>query len=99
MTTYRIGFIFKNSVSLCEVELYIFFCPAWNIGTATINISTSVAFPTFIQLESVGSVTLISDMQDCVSLTRINIPIWVAQLVTSLSSQIQWHLKESTLVR
>ncbi len=77
MTTTRIGFRFQNSVALREVELYIFFCPAWYIGTATITISTSVAFPTFIQLESVGSVTLTSAMVDCVSLTRINIPIQV----------------------
>ncbi len=77
MITYRIGFRFQNSVALRGVELYIFFCPTWDIGTATITISTSVSFPTFIQLESVGSVTLTSAMQDCVSLTRINIPIQV----------------------
>ncbi len=76
-TTTRIGFRFQNSVALREVELYIFFCPAWDIGTATITISTSVSYPTFIQLESVGSVTLTSAMVDCVSLTRINIPIQV----------------------
>ncbi len=76
MTIYRIGFRFQNSVTLREVELYIFFCPAWGIGAATITISTSVSFPVFIQLESVGSVTLTSDMVDCVS-TRINIPIQV----------------------
>ncbi len=75
MTTTRIGFKFQNSVALREVELYIFFCPAWDIGTATITIRTSVSFPTFIQLENVGSVTLTSAMVDCVSLTRINIPI------------------------
>ncbi len=75
MTTTRIGFRFQNSVALREVELYIFFCPAWNIGTVTITISTSPSFPTFYQLESVGSMTLTSAMQDCVSLTRINIPI------------------------
>ncbi len=83
MTTTRIGFRFQNSVALREVELYIFFCPAWDIGTATITISTSVSFPTFIQLESVGSVTLTSAMVDCVSLTRINIPIQVTMGSTS----------------
>ncbi len=83
MTTHRIGFRFQNSVALCEVELYIFFCPAWDIGTATIIISTSVSFPTFIQLESVGSMTLTSAMVDCVSLTRINIPIQVTMGSTS----------------
>ncbi len=77
MITTRIGFRFQNSVALREVELYIFFCPAWDIGTATIAISTGASFPTFIQLESVGSVTLTCAMQDCVSLTRINIPIQV----------------------
>ncbi len=91
MTTIRIGFRFQNSVALREVELYIFFCPALDIGAATITISTSVSYPSFIQLESIGSVTLTSAMVDCVSLSRINIP--------SLSSHLQWHLKESTLVR
>ncbi len=101
LTTTRIGFRFQNSVALREVELYIFFCPAWNIGTATITISTSVSFPTFIQLESVGSVTLTSAMVDCVSLTRINIPIQVTMGSTSsyfIEFMIQWDLEESTLV-
>ncbi len=83
MTTTRIGFIFQNSVTFREVELYIFFCPTWDIGSATITISTSVSFPNFIQLESVGSVTLTSAMQDCMSLTRINIPIQVTMGSTS----------------
>ena len=77
MTTYRIGFSLQNRIALREVELYTFSCPAWNIGTTTINISTSVSFPVFIEVESVGSVTLTNAMQDCVSLTRINIPIQV----------------------
>ena len=83
MITNRIGFSFQNSVALGEVELYTFFCPAWNIGTTTITIITSVTFPTFIEVESVGSVTLTSAMQDCVSLTRINIPIQVTMGSTS----------------
>ena len=77
MTTTWIGFRFQNNVVLREVELYTFFCPAWDIGTTTINISTSVTFPNFIEVESVGSVHLTSAMVDCVSLTRINIPIQV----------------------
>ncbi len=46
MTTTRVRFIFESSATLREVELYIFSCPAWDIGTATITISTSVSFPT-----------------------------------------------------
>ncbi len=46
MTTTRIGFRFRNSVALREVELYIFFCLAWDIGTATITISISETFLT-----------------------------------------------------
>ncbi len=46
------------------------------VGLAVVGIGSSLN-PTFIQLESVGSVTLTSAMQDCVSLTRINIPIQV----------------------
>ncbi len=83
MTTYRIGFRFQNSVALHKVELYIFSCPAWDIGAATITISTSVSFPTFVEPESVGSVTLTSAMVDCVSLTRINIPLQVTMGSTS----------------
>ncbi len=83
MITYRIEFRFQNSVALREVELYTFYCPAWDIGTPNITISTSVSFPVFDQLESVGGVTLTSAMQDCVSLTRINIPIKVTMGSTS----------------
>ncbi len=93
MTTTRIGFKLQNSVALREVELYIFFCPAWDIGSATITISTSVSFPTFIQLESAGSVTLTSAMQDCVSLTRINIPIQV-----TIGSTISYFIEFTDLM-
>ena len=29
-----LGFSFRSNVVLCEVELYVFHCPAWGIGAA-----------------------------------------------------------------
>ena len=78
----RIGFRFQNSIMLREVELYLFYCPSWNIGgspggTNTINIYNALVFPTFVDSfgGSVGSVTLTSDMANCESLTRVSIPL------------------------
>ena len=78
----RIGFQFQNAVVLREVELYLFYCPSWNIGgspvgTTTINIYNALVFPTFIDSfgGSVGSVTLTNDMANCESLTRVSIPL------------------------
>ncbi len=101
LTKYRIGFRFQNSVALHEVELYIFFCPAWDIGAATITISIIPYLHS--ARECWYSVTLTSAMVDRVSLTRINIPIQVTMgivhPITSLSSHLQWDLEESILVR
>ena len=78
----RIGFQFQNPVMLREVELYLFYCPSWNIGgspvgTTTINIYKAILFPIFVDSfgGSVGSVTLTSDMANCESLTRVSIPL------------------------
>ena len=78
--TFRIGFRFQNTVMLHEVELYLFYCPPWDIGgspvgTNTINIYNAILFPTFVNSfgGSVGSVTLTSDMANCESLTRVSI--------------------------
>ena len=78
----RIGFRFQNTVMLREVELYLYYCPFWNIGGSpmgmnTINIYNIILFPTFIDSfgDSVGSVTLTSDMANCESLTRVSIPL------------------------
>ena len=82
----RIGFEFQNTVMLCEVELYLFYCPSWNIGrspvgTNTINIYNALTFPIFINSfgGSVGSVALTSDMANCESLTRVSIPLLLAR--------------------
>ena len=77
-----IGFQFQNAVMLREMELYLFYCPSWNIGgslggTNTINTYNAILFPTFIDSfgGSVGSVTLTSDMANCENLIRVCIPI------------------------
>ena len=96
-----LGFRFQTRVVLCEVELYVFHCPAWGIGAEDITIHNGATFPQFIQgiFPSIGRVILTSDMQDCTSLTRVSIPL---QMATSTSSYfnsapgtIEWvHIAE-----
>ena len=105
----RIGFRFQNTVLLSEVELYLFYCPSWNIGgspvgTNTINIYNAIVFPTFVDSfgGSVGSVILTSDMANCESLTRVSIPLQGARSTlvyfiefTNSQSFIEWiHIAE-----
>ena len=79
----RIGFRFQNTVMLREVELYLFYCPPWNIGGSPdgidtiINIYNALVFPPFVNSfgDSVGNVTLTNDMANCDSLTRVSIPL------------------------
>ena len=76
---YVIGFRFGSRIIRCEVELYVFHCPSWNIGADTINIYNALTFPFFIkQFNSAGNVTLTSDMENCESLTRVSIPLQTA---------------------
>ena len=71
--TVTLGFRFPASVVLHEVELYLFHCPAWGIGAERIVI------PQFIRVfDSIGSVGLTSDLQNCASLTRVSIPLQMA---------------------
>ena len=74
-----IGFRFGSRIIFCEVELYVFHCPSWNIGADTINIYNALTFPSFIkQFNSTRNVTLTSDMENCESLTRVSIPLQTA---------------------
>ena len=105
----RIGFRFQNTVMLREVELYLFYCPSWNIGaspvgTTTVNIYNAFLFPLFIDSfgGSAGSVTLTSDMAACESLTRVSIPLLGARStliyfieITNSQQSIEWlHIAE-----
>ena len=82
--TVTLGFRFPASVVLHEVELYLFHCPAWGIGAERIAIFNGGLFPQFSRIfESIGSVTLTSDMQNCASLTRVSIPLQMAMSTTS----------------
>ena len=78
-------FRFETRVVLCEVELYIFNCPAWGIGADDIGIRNGATFPTFITegFPSRGRVILTSDMQNCTSLTRVSIPLQMANSTSS----------------
>ena len=105
---FRIGFRFQNIVMLHEVELYLFYCPPWNIGGSpngmnTINIYNAILFPAFIDSfgGSVGSVTLTSDMANCDNLIRVSIPLQGVRNTHSYfiefinSHNIQWiHIAE-----
>ena len=43
-----LGFRFQTHVVLCEVELYVFHCPAWGIGAFLIRVHNGATFPQFI---------------------------------------------------
>ena len=74
--SHGLGFQFDMPFVLREVELYIFFCPSWNIPRQrlTISVDRSLLFPYFLppsELPPLGNVTLTSDQQNCASLTRV----------------------------
>ena len=97
-----LGFRFQTRVVLCEVELYVFHCPAWGIGAEDIRIYNGATFPQFIALFSIGRMILISDIQNCTSLTRVSIPLQMATRtssyfieINSVSGTIEWvHIAE-----
>ena len=99
-----LGFRFQTRVVLCEVELYVFHCPAWGIGADDIVIRNGGTFPQFVPgiSLSIGRVFLSSDMQNCTSLTRISIPLQMATStasyfieINSVSGTIEWvHIAE-----
>ena len=43
-----LGFRFQTRVVLCEVELYVFHCPAWGIGADEIIVHNGATIPQFI---------------------------------------------------
>ena len=96
-----LGFRFQNRVVLCEVELYVFHCPAWGIGAEDIIIHNGATFPQFITGNR-GRVPLTDDMQNCTSLTRVFIPLQMATStssyfieIDSVSGRIEWvHIAE-----
>ena len=102
MINYTLGFGLQSRVALQEVELYVLYCPAWQIGATTINVYDSTTYPSFTRsAPSVGSVTLTSNMQKCESLTRVSIPLQTTLRVSSYfieftnPTQIHWlHIAE-----
>ena len=97
-----LGFRFQTRVVLCEVELYVYHCPAWGIGAEDIRIYNGASFPQFIPVLIIERVILTSDMQDCTSLTRVSIPLQMATSTSSyfieinkISGTIEWvHIAE-----
>ena len=98
-----LGFKFQTRVVPCEVELYVFHCPAWGIGAENIRIHNGATFPQFIlTFSSRGTILVTSDMQDCTSLTRVSIPLQMANNtssyfieINSVSGTIEWvHIAE-----
>ena len=100
-TNYALGFRFQSRVALQEVELYVLYCPAWQIGATTINVYDSTTYPTFTRTApSVGSVNLTSNM-NCESPTRVSILLQTTLRVSSYfieftnPTQIHWlHIAE-----
>ena len=84
MTSYALGFRLQSRVKLQAVELYVLYCPAWQIGAMTVNVYDSATYPSFTRTApSVGSVILTSKMQNCESLTRVSIPLQTTIRVSS----------------
>ena len=85
-----LGFRFETRVVLCEVELYVFHCPAWGIGAEDIIIHNGGSFPEFnARIFPIrGTAILTSDMQDCTSLTRVSIPLQMATRTSSYFIEI-----------
>ena len=103
MSSYALGFRFQSHVvALQEVELYVLYCPAWQIGAMTVNVYDSESYPSFIRTApSVGSVNLTSNMQNCESLTRVSIPLKTTLRISSYfieftnPTQVHWlHIAE-----
>lgn len=70
---------FKTRVSLVEIELYLFYCRSWGIGTGSILVYQFETFPNFTRtMSSLGSVTLTGEMEDCESVIRVTIPLMEA---------------------
>ena len=100
--SYALGFRFQNRVALEEVELYVLYCPAWQIGVITINVYDSTTYPSFTRTApSVGSVILTSNIQNCESFTRVSIPLQTTIRVSTYfieftnPTQIHWlHIAE-----
>ena len=86
--SYALGFQFGSmAFALRKVELHLFFCPSWRIPQLglTISVYTSLVFPSFnppTGLHPLGNVTLTSDLENCVSLTRISITTQTDRAVT-----------------
>ena len=99
-----LGFRFQDSVQLREVQLHLFNCPAWNIAAQSIRIYDEIAFPIFSRVfNSIGVVTLTSELQSCNSTTRVSIPLQMASSTNSYfiefynptGAVIQWlHIAE-----
>ena len=102
VSNYALGFRFQSRVALQEVELYVLYCPAWQIGATTINVYDSTTYPTFTRTTpSVGSVNLTSNMQNCENLTRVSIPLQTTLRVSKYfieftnPMQVHWlHIAE-----
>lgn len=84
-----VGFDFLNSVLLHEVELYVFYCPSWDIGNTitTITVYSGQSFPNFNATgvdQKIGNAVLMTDdMVNCEDLTRITIPLEMIASATS----------------
>ena len=100
-----LGFEFETNILLREVEVYIFYCPAWSIGYPKITFYIGRDFPNFIELVGgdLGHVTLTSDMQDCENIIKVSIPLRIdhesttfsIKFETSSQSSAQWvHIAE-----
>ena len=82
--SYALGFRFQSRVALQVVELYVLYCPAWQIGATTINVYDSTTYPSFTRsAPSVGSVNLTRNMQNCESLTKVSVSLQTTHRVSS----------------
>ena len=82
-----------------EVVIHLFNCHGWGIGTETITVHYSSTFPNFFGvLNSPGSVTLTTDIQNCDSLTRVSIPLQPISAVVS-SYFLEFHNPSGAVIQ
>lgn len=86
-----LGFEFQNSIMLREVELYIFYCPLWNIGFPKITFFIGRDFPRNIKLigGDLGRIILTEDTQDCSNIIRVSIPLRIDHDSTTYSIEFE----------
>lgn len=68
--------LFEAAILFREVDMYIFYCPSWDIAVEQIVVHYAASYPRFVrEIDSLGNVSFSPEMENCGSLIRISIPL------------------------